>query len=179
MPRGADTVSNGTVVVRRGLIALTWIGILATAFELATERHWNGLEQLTPWAALAVLAVATVLVIIPGDRGVTATRVLALLVLAASIYGVITHIRANYNAGVLDQRYADSWDSLPVLQRWWYAATKAVGPAPTLAPGVLGQTALLLLLATLTGRGHHSPAPLVPGGGGGSGATGQRPPGPL
>jgi len=138
-------------LVRRGLIALTAIGILAAAFELATERHWNDFEQLVPWAALVALAVATVLVTIPGKRGVTATRVLALLVLAASIYGVITHIVVNYDAGALDQRYADTWDSLPVLQRWWYATTKTVGPAPTLAPGVLGQTALLLLLATLNG----------------------------
>jgi hypothetical protein len=150
-PHGADTVSNGALLVRRGLIALTAIGILAAAFELATERHWIGLEQLIPWAALAVLAVATVLVVIPDERGVTAARVLALLVLAASIYGVITHIVVNYDAGVLDQRYANTWDSLPTLQRWWYAITKTVGPAPTLAPGVLGQTALLLLLATLNG----------------------------
>jgi len=153
----ADTGSHGAVFVRRSLIALTAIGILAAAFELATDRHWNSLEQLIPWAALVVLAVATVLVTIPGKRGVTATRVLALLVLAASIYGVITHILVNYNAGVLDQRFATTWDGLPVLQRWWYAATKTVGPAPTLAPGVLGQTALLLLLATLTGRHDHNP----------------------
>ncbi|WP_197028972.1 hypothetical protein [Blastococcus sp. URHD0036] len=179
MARGADAVSDGTVLVRRGLIALTSIGILATAFELATERHWNSWEQLTPWAALAVLAVATVLVILPDGRGVTAARVLALLVLAASIYGVITHIRANYDAGVLDQRYAESWDNLPALQRWWYAATKTVGPAPTLAPGVLGQTALLLVLATLTGRGHRSPQRSPPETSTESGVTGQHPPGPL
>jgi hypothetical protein len=147
--RPHDTAAG--VLVWRGLIALTVIGILAAAFELATEHHWNGLEQLIPWAALAVLAVATVLVTIPTKRGVTVARVLALLVLAASIYGVITHIVVNYDAGALDQRYADTWDSLPVLQRWWYATTKTVGPAPTLAPGVLGQTALLLLLATLNG----------------------------
>ena len=144
------------VLVWRGLLALTVIGILAAAFELATERHWNSSEQLIPWVALAVLAVATVLVAIPGGRGITVARVLALLVLAASVYGVITHVVVNYEAGALDQRYADAWDSLPLLQRWWYAATKTVGPAPTLAPGVLGQTALLLLLATLIGPRHPS-----------------------
>jgi hypothetical protein len=150
-PHTTPPVTAGSRLVRRGLIVLTGIGILATAFELATEHHWNGLEQLIPWAALAVLAVATVLVTIPRKRGVTVARVLALLVLAASIYGVITHIVVNYDAGALDQRYADTWCSLPLLQRWWYATTKMVGPAPTLAPGVLGQTASLLLLATLNG----------------------------
>jgi hypothetical protein len=163
-PHGADTVpKHRALLVRRGLIALTAIGILAAAFELATDRHWNGLEQLIPWAALIVLTVATLLVVIPGDRGVTAGRVLALLVLAASIYGVITHIVVNHHAGVLDQRYANTWDSLPMLQRWWYAATKTVGPAPTLAPGVLGQAALLLLLATLDGIRRHSPDRVPPG----------------
>jgi hypothetical protein len=99
-----------------------------------------------------VLAVATVLAALPGGRGVTVARLLAVLVLAVAIYGVITHVTVNYDAGALDQRYADAWDSLPMLQRWWYAATKTVGPAPTLAPGVLGQVALLLLLATLAPR---------------------------
>ena len=78
-----------------------------------------------------------------------AARVLALLVLAASMYGVVDHILVNYNAGALDQRYADTWDTLPRVEQWWYATTKTVGPAPTLAPGVLGQSALLLILATL------------------------------
>jgi hypothetical protein len=145
------------VLVRRGLIALTAIGILAAAFELATERHWHGWEQLIPWAALLLLGVATVLVAVPGGRGVTGARVLALLVLAASVYGVVTHVLVNHDAGVLDQRYAGTWDSLPALQQWWYAATKTVGPAPTLAPGVLGQTAVLLLLATLDGLRRAGP----------------------
>jgi len=46
-------------LVRRGLYALTVIGILATAFELATVRHWLDIEQLIPWVALVVLAIAT------------------------------------------------------------------------------------------------------------------------
>src|SRR5512144_1052260 len=138
-------------LMRRGLLALAMLGILAAAFELATERHWTGLEQRIPWLALPVLAAAAALVVVGGDRRVTLARVLALLVLGASLYGVITHILVNYNAGALDQRYATTWDTLPQGKRWWYAATKTVGPAPTLAPGVLGQSALLLLLASLHG----------------------------
>ena len=137
------------VIVRRALIALTTIGILATAFELASERHWHGFEQLIPWLALAVLTVAALLLFLPDGRGTTAARLLALVVLATSVYGVAEHVLANFDAGALDQRFADTWDSLPLLEQIWYAITKTVGPAPTLAPGVLGQTALLLLLATL------------------------------
>ena len=54
----------------------------------------------------------------------------------------------NYESGALDQRYSESWETLPAAQQWWLAVTKTVGPAPTLAPGVLGQSALLLVLAS-------------------------------
>lgn len=143
--RGVPTV----VLVRRGLVALTVIGILATAFELAAQRHWNEWEQLIPWAALAALLAAVVLLLLPGGRGTTAARVLAVLVLGASAYGVLEHLLVNVGTGAHDQRYAATWESLSLLQRGWYALTKTVGPAPPLAPGVLGQTALLLLLATI------------------------------
>jgi len=154
--------TNPAVLVRRGLVALTVIGILATGFELATEHHWNGFEQLIPWIALAVLAVAVGLLFVPAGRGVAAARVLAVLVLGASLYGVLDHVLVNYESGALDQRYAESWDTLPVMAQWWLAATKTVGPAPTLAPGVLGQSALLLVLASLgwaPGREELEPAP--------------------
>ena len=97
---------------------------------------------------------------VDGDRsgvgrrsGASSTsRVLALVVLGASIYGVVEHVLVNLGSGALDQRFANSWDGLSLLQRLWLAATKIVGPAPPLAPGVLGQTALLLLLATVAAR---------------------------
>jgi hypothetical protein len=152
--RRADAAS----VVRRGLVALTVIGILAAAFELATERHWNGIEQLIPWIALAVLGVAVGLLFVPVGWSVPAARALAVLVLGASAYGVLDHVLVNYGSGALDRRYADSWDTLPVLEQWWLAATKTVGPAPTLAPGVLGQSALLLVLASI---GWRRPEELV------------------
>ena len=147
-------------LVRGGLLALTVIGILATAFELITERHWNGLEQLIPWVALAALAVAVVLAMLPGRAAQLLARVLALVVLGASIYGVLDHITVNYNSGPLDQRFAYTWASMPATQRWWYAATKQVGPSPPLAPGVLAQTALLLLLATVLRTKRTEPEPV-------------------
>ena len=140
--------TDAATLVRHGLVALTAIGILAAAFELASERHWNGVEQLIPWIALAALAAAVGLLLVPGGRGVPAARVLAVLVLGASAYGVLDHVLVNYESGALDQRYAESWDTMPALQQWWLAVTKTVGPAPTLAPGVLGQSALLLVLAS-------------------------------
>ena len=145
------------MLVGRGLIALTGIGVLATGFELATERHWNDLDQLVPWAALMVLTAAIALLLLPEGRGTTLSRVLAIIVLTASLYGVVDHVLTNFGSGALDQRFGEVWDSLPLLERGWYAITKTVGPAPTLAPGVLGQTALLLLLATVC-RNQPRPA---------------------
>ena len=147
--REARTGERTLVLVRRNLLGLTALTILATAFELATVEHWHGLEQLIPWAALALLAVATVLTLQAGNRVRVTVRVLALLVLGASIYGVLDHIAVNYNSGPLDQRFADTWDSMPLIKRSWYAVTKTVGPSPTLAPGVLGLSGTLLLLVSL------------------------------
>ena len=141
------TRRDRTALIRIGLFGLTVIGILATAFELASERHWNSPEQLIPWVALAVLGLATLLALVPSATARWVARALAVAVLGASIYGVLDHIAVNHDSGFLDQRYADVWASLSPVRQWWYAATKTVGPAPTLAPGMLGQTALLLLLA--------------------------------
>jgi len=136
-------------LVRRSLLALTVISIAATAFELATVDHWHDFEQLIPWFALAVLIVAVALSLFPGGWGRAGARALALLVLGASVYGVIDHTLVNFDSGPLDYRFAETWETMPATQKWWYAFTKAVGPSPTLAPGVLGLSSTLLLLGSL------------------------------
>lgn len=141
-------------VLRGSLSGLTALGIVGAAFELATLQHWNGAMQLMPWAALAVLAAALALHIRPADRPPRThlVRVLVLLVFVTSLFGVMEHALVNYAAGPLDQRFADTWDALSVWLRWWYAITRTVGPAPTLAPGMLGQAAVTLMLATIGQR---------------------------
>ncbi len=143
-------------MLHRGLIGLTVIGILGTAFELAVEQHWKNWEQLLPWGALVLLAFAVVVLAFrDSPRGITVVRALSLAVLLVAVFGVYAHVAANYDAGPLDQRYAATWETMPATLRWWYALIKAVGPAPSLAPGALAQTALVLLLASLTpGRGR-------------------------
>jgi hypothetical protein len=138
-----------TTVIRAGTLALAVVAATGTAVELATERHWNSTLQLTPWAALAVLLISHLLLAIrPGRRAVQAARVLAALVLLTSAFGIIEHVMVNFDSGALDAVYTDTWNTLPVAQRLWYSVTKTVGPTPPLAPGVLGQAALLTLLAT-------------------------------
>ncbi|MEV8630961.1 hypothetical protein AB0395_04825 [Streptosporangium sp. NPDC051023] len=143
-------MSAGFLTLRRGLIGVSALGVLGTAFELATEQHWKNWEQLVPWAALAVLVVAGVLLALSDSpKTVRVVRALALAVLVAAVFGVYAHVAANYDAGPLDQGYATTWETLPGALRWWYALTKSVGPAPSLAPGALAQTALVLLFASL------------------------------
>jgi hypothetical protein len=141
-------------LLRGSLSALTMLGIVGTAFELATLQHWNGAMQLVPWAALLLLAAALALHAAAGGRASQTglVRALALLVLAASLLGVMEHALVNYDAGPLDQRFAETWDALSPWLRWWYAITRTVGPAPTLAPGMLGQAATTLILATIGQR---------------------------
>ncbi|MGH3692777.1 MAG: hypothetical protein ACRDRX_02025 [Pseudonocardiaceae bacterium] len=135
-------------VLRGSLVALTALGIAGTAFELASLKHWHGAIQLVPWFALVVLAGALALHM-TRPAHLPVVRGLALLVLAASAYGVFEHALANYESGPLDQRFTDTWDGLSLWLQWWYAITKTVGPAPTLAPGMLGQAAATLILATI------------------------------
>jgi hypothetical protein len=141
-------------LLRGSLSVLTMLGIVGTAFELATLQHWNGAMQLVPWAALLLLAAALALHAAAGGRASQTglVRALALLVLAASLFGVMEHALVNYDAGPLDQRFAETWDALSPWLRWWYAITRTVGPAPTLAPGMLGQAATTLILATIGQR---------------------------
>jgi hypothetical protein len=143
--RATDTATN----LRAGVLVLAAVAMTGTAVELATERHWNGAVQLVPWFALAALAAAWVLTAWrPRRVSLSAARVLAAVVLLASLYGIWEHLESNLNAGWLDAVYSAGWESLGAGTRWWYAITKTVGAAPPLAPGILAQAALLVLLST-------------------------------
>jgi hypothetical protein len=166
--RPADEV--GLVrMFRRILISLALVGMIGTAAELAMLRHWNSRDQLIPWFALGALLLALVLIVGSGTRSaIGIARVLAALVALAAIYGVISHVQANYEAGPLDFRYADSWSNLSATSRWWAAATGGVGPSPALAPLILAQSAACLWLATLRHPGRRAH---------GGGEAGRPPPG--
>lgn len=138
--------------MRLGVVGLAVAGILGAAAELATARHWKQPVQLVPWVALGVLAVAVALLAVFRWRAVVVVRVLAVLVLLTSAFGVYEHVAANYDAGPLDGRYSETWAQLPLTTQLWYAASMTVGPAPPLAAGVLGYAAALVLLGTVRSR---------------------------
>jgi hypothetical protein len=154
-PSHRKLAQAGTISLRFGLLALVAIGIAGAAFELAFERHWESMTQMIPWVALVLLTVALAMLAFGGSRTVTVVRVVALVVLLTAAYGVFVHISVNYGAGGSDSE----WSTLSPLTQWWYAATKTVGFAPPLAPGMLAQSALMLLLASLTTK-RREPAEL-------------------
>ncbi|TMR90203.1 hypothetical protein EJK15_56610 [Nonomuraea basaltis] len=142
------------MTLRLGLLGLVAIGIVGAALELAFERHWRSPVQLIPWVALVLLALALLLLALrDSPRTITAVRVLALVVLLTAAYGVYTHVSVNFGMGAADS----AWDTYSALTQWWSALTKSVGSAPPLAPGMLAQSALLLLLASLTRRDASRP----------------------
>jgi hypothetical protein len=136
--------------LRAGLLALAAAGIVGTAAELAFLRHWGSLEQVVPWIALGLMAAAVASIAVrPSRSSLRAARGLSVLTLAAGAYGVVDHILENLHAGPLDATYGARWSAMGTASQWWHAATGGVGPAPTLAPAVLFQIALCLLLATM------------------------------
>jgi hypothetical protein len=137
-------------LLRRSLIGLAAVGAIGTALELGLLRHWSSPLAWIPWISLAVLAVATALVVIrPRPRRVRVARILAAVVAASGVIGVLVHIRENYEAAPLDFHYTATWPTTPEPIRWLLAATDTVGPNPTLAPASLAFVALALLFATL------------------------------
>lgn len=132
--------------LRTGLLVLAGLAVGGTAIELAMLRHWNGVVQMIPWFALAVVTAA---IMCAARRRVGLARFLALAVFVAAAVGIYEHTLANYRAGPLDFRYATKWATMSSKSRWWAAFTESVGPSPTLAPLVLAWSSLCVWFATL------------------------------
>lgn len=147
MATRADPTSR---LLRRGLLGLAILTMLGIAVELYTEHHWTKRPQLIAWAALALTALAIALLLgQPSARRVRVAQIIAAIVVVSAAVGVWQHIAANYDAAPLDRRYAQTWEGMSALSRWWLAARKGVGPSPPLAPGALAQAGLCVLLATV------------------------------
>lgn len=162
------TTSDGVVRwMRAGLLVIAAAGIVGTAVELATIRHWESASQFIPWVVLVLLGVAVLGVAYrPTARRVRAAQAVALVSLGAGLFGVFQHVNENLHAGPLDAKYGPTWSTMSALSKWWAAASGGVGPSPTLAPAVLVQISLCLLLATLAHpavrrAGHDGPGGAV------------------
>ncbi|MEZ5206721.1 MAG: hypothetical protein R2690_07010 [Acidimicrobiales bacterium] len=112
--------------------------VVGTVVELAFLRHWTDGLQFGAWAGTAALGVAVGLAAGRPTAGrARAARLVAGIVALVSLVGTGLHLHGNYEAGPLDRSYGERWDAMSLAERWWAAATGAVGPAPALASGVL------------------------------------------
>jgi hypothetical protein len=150
MSSAGRTADEVVVTMRRTLLAIAGLGTVAVALELATGRHWAQPRQLVAWAAVALLAAAvgTAAAAERHQELRAAVRLLAGTVILLGSVGVLVHVVANHDAGPLNGSYGIGWDQRPAPVRWWLAATKTVGPAPPLAPGLLALQGSLVLLVT-------------------------------
>lgn len=136
--------------LRPGLLALAGLGIAGTAAELGIERHWDSFEQLIPWAALLVAALALIgLVFRASTLALWLARIVAVALVAIATVGIWRHIHANFETAPLDFRYSERWETMSFFDQLRAAAGGAVGPAPVLASGILAQVGLALGLATI------------------------------
>jgi hypothetical protein len=138
-------------LLRKGLLAITGLGIVGILSELIFLRHWEEPLQLVALAAAVVLGVALLMVAFGGTGVVKLGRALAVAVFIASAIGVAVHINVNLEEASQPENWGDAWNSLSPIQQLWEATTGGTGDIPSLAPASLAQTALALLLATI----HH------------------------
>lgn len=152
MSNTADPISTAQAL-RRGVLGLAALGVIGAVIELATLRHWDSAVQLIPWVALAVLGVLVVaLAVRPSALVIRGARSGGAVALVASLFGMWEHVSSNMEAGVLDRVWGASWDNLSWFSRVWHSMNGDVGPSPLLAPGVIAQIGLCLVLATIGAR---------------------------
>lgn len=142
-------VADTATILRRAMLGLAAAGIVATVVELATLRHWTTTLQLIPWFVLGVLAVGVLIVALGGSRQmIHVVRFIALAAAIGGLYGLYVHVKANYDAAILDYHYTDRWPTMSLTSKLWAAGSGQVGPSPVMAPAVLTQIGFCLGLAT-------------------------------
>jgi hypothetical protein len=150
-----DALDTATLL-RRGLVVLAFLGMAGAAIELVFTKHWTTVGMAMAWVDIAVCLVAAVILAIASSpravrsrRAILTARWLAAAGLVLAAVGVLLHVWANLQAGPADPTLGATWATIPPLEQLWDAVTGTVGKAPSLAPGALAETSLILLLATL------------------------------
>lgn len=135
--------------LRRGLLALSGLGVVGTLVELAVLRHWKSSVELTPWPLLLLAGSLVVLLAMrPNRKVVVWARWTGLILAAAGLIGLAVHVVANMDTAPLDGTVGATWDSLGIWRQVWLASTGGVGPAPPLSAASIAPTGLALALAT-------------------------------
>ncbi len=133
-----------TTQLARTRTLLLWLALAMCAGligELALTGHYEAPLQLLPIVLCALTIVAIGLVLLrPGPRAFGALRLLMIAMLAACALGVYVHVAGNLE-------FAREVNAAKAAAAPITAAL--TGGNPALAPGALGVTALVALIATL------------------------------
>ncbi|KAB7744065.1 hypothetical protein GA707_11435 [Nostocoides sp. F2B08] len=118
--------------------------------ELAMLRHWDAPIQLLPWMVLVVVAVVGVLTARGGSTRLAQATGLAALLTGG--IGVLVHLLENLDYGDDLAQYAQTWEAMPFLERLWLVLNGTVTYAPTLAPGMVALSGVILFISVLDRR---------------------------
>ena len=133
----------------RRILALIAVGTAAGGLvEMALLRHWGEATQIIPWVVLIAVLVVGLLVATGGGSRIGAQVTGAAGLLTGAI-GIFLHLSENLDEGEDLAQYAQTWESMPVLERVWLALNGTVGEAPLLAPGMVSLAGVILFIAVL------------------------------
>ena len=125
--------------LRRGLWAVAALASLGTAAELALLNHTGSPPQLVPFALCFLGVLAAGAGAWGGRQAVLFARVVAVLLVVGSVFGVWEHLEHNYAFAAEIRPTA----TLPTLLKG-----AILGASPLLAPGALFLSGSLLALAS-------------------------------
>ena len=144
-------MQEGTAgTLRAALLLLVALSVVGIAVALAFEQHWHGTWQLVPWATLGGVSIALAVLLVRTTRAtVWFARVLAVLVILATVLGVWRHFDENHHTALLDARYSERWDTMSTGARLWEITKGSVGHVPVPAAGALVPIGVALAMATI------------------------------
>ena len=138
-----------TLARMRRILALIAVGTAAGGLvEMALLRHWGEATQIIPWVVLIAVLVVGLLVATGGGSRIGAQVTGAAGLLTGAI-GIFLHLSENLDEGEDLAQYAQTWESMPFLERVWLALNGTVGEAPLLAPGMVSLAGVILFIAVL------------------------------
>ena len=134
--------------MRRILALIAVCTAVGGLVEMALLRHWGEATQIIPWVVLvAVLAVGLCVAIGGGSK--SAAQATGAAGLLTGAIGIFLHLSENLDEGEDLAQYAQTWESVPFLERLWLALNGTVGEAPLLAPGMVSLAGVILFVAVL------------------------------
>ena len=139
MPPQARAGTNGTMMLRRLLLALLVIGLIVTGVDLVLLNHYEDVWQLIPLMLIAFgLVVVVWHLVARSGASIRALQMVMLLFVAGGAAGVVLHYRGNM---------AFQLEMDPTQDRWtlFNKVIRAKAP-PAMAPSAMAQLGLVGLI---------------------------------